>query len=90
MVWASAPASVYSSRLGEKIADCVLLFAYGRMEAFPVDVWIARALRAAYFGGCSVPLRELRVFAARHFGPYAGYAQQYFFHYARCYPDQLA
>lgn len=69
--------------VGRKIADCVLLFAGGFPTAFPVDVWVARVLRELYFGGRRVPPRTLREFTATHFGPYAGYAQQYLFHFAR-------
>ena len=69
--------------VGRKIADCVLLFAYGRQDAFPVDVWVMKALRGLYFPGRRVSLKRLRKFAAGHFGPHAGYAQQYLFHYAR-------
>ncbi len=70
--------------VGEKIANCVLLFAYDRLEAVPVDVWIARVLNEVYFAGRSkVPLRELKSFAADYFGSYAGYAQQYLFHHWR-------
>ncbi|HVM47411.1 MAG TPA: DNA glycosylase [Candidatus Acidoferrum sp.] len=69
--------------VGRKIADCVLLFAYGRLEAFPVDVWVAKALRELYFPRRRISLKGLHEFAAGHFGPYAGYAQQYLFHYMR-------
>jgi N-glycosylase/DNA lyase len=69
--------------VGRKIADCVLLFAYGRQAAFPVDVWVMKALRRLYFPRRRASLKRLREFAATHFGPYAGYAQQYLFHYAR-------
>jgi N-glycosylase/DNA lyase len=69
--------------VGMKIADCVLLFAYGFAEAFPVDVWIQRALRRHYFPRRSVSPARLRRFIAGHFGPHAGYAQQYLFHYMR-------
>lgn len=69
--------------VGEKIADCVLLFAYGFPTAFPVDVWIARALSRFYFRGRRVRPERLRGFARRHFGPQAGYAQQYLFHHIR-------
>jgi len=69
--------------VGPKIADCVLLFAYGFPAAFPLDVWVLRALRRLYFPGRRSKLRELREFAATHFGPHAGYAQQYLFHYIR-------
>jgi N-glycosylase/DNA lyase len=69
--------------VGEKNADCVLLFAHGFQEAFPVDVWVMRALRRLYFprGGAKLP--RLRRFSQTHFGPHAGYAQQYLFHYMR-------
>lgn len=69
--------------VGRKIADCVLLFAYGRQDAFPVDVWVMKALRRLYFRRRRVTPRRLRTFAATHFGPHAGYAQQYLFHYMR-------
>ena len=69
--------------VGGKIADCVLLFAYGFDSAFPVDVWIERALRQLYFPRRQVSEKKLRYFAATHFGPHAGYAQQYLFHYMR-------
>lgn len=69
--------------VGEKIADCVLLFAYGSPTAFPVDVWVARALSTFYFRGRRMHPQRLRRFALQHFGPYAGYAQQYLFHHIR-------
>jgi N-glycosylase/DNA lyase len=69
--------------VGGKIADCVLLFAYGFDAAFPVDVWIERALQRLYFPRRRASEPRLRRFAATHFGPHAGYAQQYLFHYMR-------
>jgi N-glycosylase/DNA lyase len=69
--------------VGEKIADCVLLFAYGFPTAFPVDVWVARALSQFYHRGQRKRPEQLRRFAGRHFGPNAGYAQQYLFHHIR-------
>lgn len=69
--------------VGAKISDCVLLFAFGRQGAFPVDVWVMKALRRLYFRGRKVNLRRLQAFAVTHFGPNAGFAQQYLFHYAR-------
>jgi N-glycosylase/DNA lyase len=69
--------------VGRKIADCVLLFAYGFQSAFPVDVWVMKALRQLYFPRRRVTARRLYRFAADHFGPRAGYAQQYLFHYMR-------
>ena len=69
--------------VGGKIADCVLLFAYGFDAAFPVDVWVERALQQLYFPRRRASAKRLRRFAATHFGPHAGYAQQYLFHYMR-------
>ena len=69
--------------VGPKIADCVLLFAGGHQEVFPVDVWIERALQQLYFPKRQPSAKQLRKFADTHFGPYAGYAQQYLFHHAR-------
>ncbi len=69
--------------VGGKSADCVLLFGYGFDSAFPVDVWIERALQELYFPRRRASEKRLRAFAATHFGPHAGYAQQYLFHYMR-------
>jgi N-glycosylase/DNA lyase len=71
------------SGIGDKVADCILLFALGRVTTFPVDVWVRRAVERLYFGGRSRPLREVRAFARDRFGPLAGYAQQHLFVYAR-------
>ncbi len=70
--------------VGRKIADCALLFAGGYQEAFPIDVWIMKALREMYFARRrKVTPKRLRAFAATHFGPHGGYAQQYLFHHMR-------
>jgi N-glycosylase/DNA lyase len=69
--------------VGEKIANCVLLFAYGFPEAFPVDVWVMKALRELYFPKRRPNPARLRRFVGTYFGPNAGYAQQYLFHYMR-------
>ena len=58
--------------VGPKVADCVLLFSLGHIEAFPKDVWIKRALEMFFDG----ELPECAV-------PYAGIVQQYIFHYSR-------
>jgi len=65
--------------VGNKVADCVMLFSMGRREVFPVDVWIGRAMQVLY----GVPPKETQVFAKEKFGEYAGYANQLLFHYAR-------
>lgn len=69
--------------VGEKVADCVLLFAYGKGEAFPVDVWVKRAVERWYFSGRPQTGRRIRSFALDRFGPLAGYAQQHLFYYMR-------
>lgn len=69
--------------VGPKIADCVLLFAYGFQEAFPVDVWVMRAVRQLYFPRRRPSALKLRTFTTTYFGRNAGYAQQYLFHYMR-------
>jgi N-glycosylase/DNA lyase len=69
--------------VGRKIADCVLLFAYGFQSAFPVDVWVIKALQKLYFPKRRASAKRLRHFSETHFGPNAGYAQQYLFHYMR-------
>lgn len=70
--------------VGRKIADCVLLFAYGRQDAFPIDVWVRRALSQLYFPSARrVTTARLESFSESYFGPYSGYAQQYLFHYIR-------
>jgi N-glycosylase/DNA lyase len=82
--YAGARAELMTLRgVGGKIADCVLLFGYGFDAAFPVDVWIERALQRLYFPRRRASAPRLRHFAATHFGPHAGYAQQYLFHYMR-------
>lgn len=59
--------------VGEKVASCVALFGFSNLEAFPVDVWMKRAIDE-YFDG-SLDATQL--------GRYAGVAQQYIFHYIR-------
>lgn len=68
--------------VGEKVADCVALFGCEKYEAFPIDVWMERAMRY-YFRHREVTRRKAHAYARRHFGPYAGYAQQYLYHYLR-------
>ena len=69
--------------VGAKIANCVLLFAYGFQQAFPVDVWVMKALRELYFPKRRPKPQRLQRFITTYFGSNAGYAQQYLFHYMR-------
>ena len=60
------------------------LFAYERLGAFPIDVWIERVLRQHYFSRRrKMTAQRLRQFSETYFGEHGGYAQQYLFHHAR-------
>ena len=69
--------------VGEKVANCVLLFGLGRREAFPVDVWMKRIIEQMYFDGKDTKKQDIEAFAVNKFGDLGGYAQQYLFDYAR-------
>ncbi len=67
--------------IGDKIADCIALMSLEKLEAFPIDVWVRRALAEWYFPGEKTPTnRMLLPWAQEYFGRYAGYANQYLFH----------
>jgi N-glycosylase/DNA lyase len=67
--------------IGPKIADCIAVFSLEKLEAFPIDIWIRRALGEWYFPGQKTPPdRVLLEWAQARFGRYGGYAQQYLFH----------
>lgn len=68
--------------VGEKVANCVLLFGLGRMDAFPVDVWMKRIMEHMYFEG-DTKKETIESFACEKFGSLAGYAQQYLFFYGK-------
>lgn len=68
--------------VGEKVADCVLLFGAGRLEAFPVDTWIIKAMARRYALDGWTP-SQVAHFGRVHFGAAAGLAQQYLFAYER-------
>lgn len=62
--------------VGEKVADCVLLYGLHRLKAFPMDVWMKRAMATLF--------PDVK---AESFGEFAGIAQQYIFHYSRLHPE---
>ena len=68
--------------VGEKVADCILLFAYQKYDAFPVDTWIEKIYHENY-GGESTNRKEIRKFFVEKYGKYAGVVQQYIFYYKR-------
>jgi N-glycosylase/DNA lyase len=65
--------------VGPKVADCVLLFAFARYEAFPVDVWIARIMQQCYGLPAQAGYNRIAREGRMLFGRYAGYAQEYLF-----------
>lgn len=69
--------------VGEKVADCVLLFSMGFPQAFPIDTWIKRGMEETYFYGEKTSFKKIAAFARQRFGPFAGYVQQYLYHYWR-------
>ncbi len=84
--------------VGLKVADCVLLFSLEKMEAFPVDVWVKRVILNHYADKFPVEAvkkmqshnsltngeyEKIGAFARTYFGTYAGYAQEYLYHYER-------
>jgi N-glycosylase/DNA lyase len=86
------------SGVGLKVADCILLFALDRLDAFPVDVWMKRAILNHYAkelptelvqklsnreGLSNTEYQRLSEFGRSYFGEYAGYAQEYLYHYER-------
>ena len=86
------------SGVGSKVADCILLFSMDKLEAFPVDVWVKRITMKYYsehFPAAVVrklsneksfsnsDYEKMNAFGRRYFGEYAGYAQEYLYHYER-------
>jgi len=84
--------------VGLKVADCVLLFSLEKLEAFPVDVWIKRVILNHYANQLPESLvkklsthdslsnseyEKLNAFGRSYFGKYAGYAQEYLYHFER-------
>ena len=85
--------------IGNKLADCILLFSLEKTEAFPIDVWIARSIHSYYRAllnqeSFNLDLKSTKLspnkynllskIMRQHFGKYAGYAQQYLYYHMRC------
>lgn len=68
--------------VGDKVADCIMLFSMSKHSAFPVDVWVKRAMMY-FYDAEEGSLNKIRIFARDKFGELAGFAQQYLFYYAR-------
>lgn len=70
------------SGVGPKVADCIMLFSMNKYSAFPVDVWVKRAMQHFYLAP-DVSLKGIRKYGRDKFGNLSGFAQQYLFYYAR-------
>lgn len=68
--------------VGPKIADCILLFSCDHLTAFPIDTWIEKVLREQY-GRTEKSYEKLSCWTRFYFGEYAGYAQQFLYHWRR-------
>ncbi|MEM3127284.1 MAG: DNA glycosylase, partial [Candidatus Woesearchaeota archaeon] len=76
--------------VGDKVAECILLFSLNHNNAFPVDTWIKKGMLELYGNEIkrlnkskNISEKSIREFAQLYFGSYAGYAQQYLFHWRR-------
>ncbi|MDE1834146.1 MAG: DNA-3-methyladenine glycosylase 2, partial [Candidatus Micrarchaeota archaeon] len=66
--------------IGDKVADCILLFGYNKLDAFPIDTWVKRVMERVYFNGRKRTIKRLHKFALDRWPKsYLGYAQQYIF-----------
>lgn len=66
--------------IGPKVADCILLFALDKLEAFPLDTWTRKIMQKLYFNGDEkIKDEKIKEFCAEYFGEFAGYAQEYLF-----------
>jgi N-glycosylase/DNA lyase len=78
---------MYLEGIGEKVADCILLFAFDKMNAFPVDTHVEKVVRHYYgdreFFNGTVTKSKIGDWGRMYFGEYCGYAQQYFFYQKR-------
>ena len=68
--------------VGAKVADCIMLFSMEKYSAFPVDVWVKRAM-IYFYDAEDASLNKIRIFARNKFKELSGFAQQYLFYYAR-------
>ena len=68
--------------IGAKVSDCIMLFSMGKYSAFPVDIWVKRAMMH-FYGAADASLNKIRIFGRERFEEVSGFAQQYLFYYAR-------
>lgn len=68
--------------VGPKVANCISLFGLGKMDSFPIDVWVKRVMNRMY-GFSESDMAGMQAFAEERFGELGGFAQQYLFYYIR-------
>lgn len=69
--------------IGDKVADCIALMGYGKLEAFPIDTWVKRTLERLYFNGKGTSIKRLHESVSEKWGDMQGYAQLYLYHHGR-------
>ncbi|MHA1612025.1 MAG: hypothetical protein ACTSYU_08255, partial [Promethearchaeota archaeon] len=74
--------------IGQKVADCIQLFGYGDLTLFPVDTWMRKFMIKYYFSGKKTSNAKIRALGRQMFSQWAGYAQEFIFHYARHYDSR--
>ena len=80
MTYSEAKAKLLTVKgIGNKVADCILLFSLLKFDAFPVDTWIKKAMTSLY----NLKENEIENYSRMNFGEYSGFAQQYIFYYIR-------
>jgi len=70
------------SGVGQKVADCILLFSLEQSNVFPIDVWIKRVMEKLYFSK-EINIKEISAYSKMKYGNYAGIVQQHLFYNAR-------
>jgi len=73
--------------IGQKVADCIQLFAYGDITYFPVDTWMEKFMIKFYNDGKKISKKKIRELGVSLFGKWAGYAQEFIYYYARSHPQ---
>lgn len=73
--------------IGQKVADCIQLFAYGDISHFPVDTWMEKFMIKYYNDGKKISKKKIRKLGVSLFGNWTGYAQEFIYYYARNHPQ---
>ena len=75
--------------VGPKVADCILLYGFYKLDTFPVDTWIKKIYYDYNPKMKNINEKQMRKFFVDKFGSLSGYAQQYLFYYKRSKGDLL-